>query len=213
MISKNKTVKLNNNLGGKMNITAKEIAAMREKTGLPMMEIKSALIEADGDEEKALLILRKRGLSKSEKRADKETKSGYVDSYVHAGRIGVLTEVLCETDFVAKNDDFKNFTHEISLQIAATNPKYLNQESVPAEIIEKEKKLFIEEAKLAGKPDNIIDKIVEGKLNAYFSEICLLDQPYFRDPEKIVSDLLNEIVAKTGEKIIISRFARIELSC
>lgn len=196
-----------------MNITAKEIAAMREKTGLPMMEIKSALVEAGGDEEKAMLILRKKGLSKSAKRADKETKSGLIDSYVHSGRIGVITEVLCETDFVAKNEDFKNFTHEISLQIAASNPKYLSKDLVPSEIIEKEKNIFFEQAKSSGKPENVIDKIVEGKINTFFSEICLMEQPYFRDSQKTVSDLLNEIVAKTGEKIIISRFARIELSC
>jgi len=196
-----------------MNITAKDIAALRAKTGLPMMEIKSALIEAGGNEERALEILRKKGLSKLEKRAGKKTKSGVVDSYVHAGRIGVLVEVLCETDFVAKNEDFKNFAHEISLQVAANNPSYVDKDNIPTEIVEKEKKLFTEEAKSSGKPDNVIEKIVQGKLETYYSEITLLSQPYFRDPKKTVSDLLNEIIAKTGEKIIISRFARLELSC
>jgi elongation factor Ts len=196
-----------------MNITAKDIAELRAKTGLPMMEIKSALIEADGNEERAMGILRKKGLSKSEKRADKETKFGIVDSYVHAERIGVLVEVLCETDFVAKNEDFKNFAHEISLQVAATAPSYVSKDNIPTEIVEKERKLFAEEAKNSGKTDNVIEKIVQGKLETYYSEISLLSQPYFRDPKKTVSDLLNEIIAKTGEKIIVSRFARIELPC
>ncbi len=196
-----------------MNITAKDIASIRTKTGLPMMEIKSALIEAGGNEERAREILRKKGFSKSEKRANKETKFGVVDSYVHAGRIGVLVEVLCETDFVAKNEDFKNFAHEISLQVAATAPSYVSEDNIPTEIVEKERKLFTEEAKNSSKPDNVIEKIVQGKLETYYSEISLLSQPYFRDPKKTVSDLLNEIIAKTGEKIIVSRFARIELSC
>jgi len=166
-----------------MNISAKEIAALREKTGLPMMEVKSALIEAGGNEEKAIEILRKKGMSKSEKRADKETTNGVIDCYVHGGRIGVLVEVLCETDFVARNEDFKNFAHELSLQIAACAPKYTSRDQIPADEISEE------------------------------SEICLLSQPYFRDPKKKVSDILSEIIAKTGEKIVISRFERMELSC
>jgi len=196
-----------------MNITVKDIAAIRTKTGLPMMEIKSALVEAGGNEERAMEILRKKGFSKSEKRAGKKTNSGVVDSYVHAGRIGVLVEVLCETDFVAKNEDFKNFAHEISLQVAATAPSYVEKDKIPTEVLEKEKKLFVEEAKNSGKPQNVVEKIVQGRLETYYSEVALLSQPYFRDPEKTVSDLLNEIIAKTGEKIIVSRFARIELSC
>lgn len=196
-----------------MNISAKDIAVLREKTGLPMMEIKSALIEANGDEEKAIEVLRKRGLSKSEKRAGRETKSGIIDSYVHAGRIGVLVECLSETDFVAKNSDFKNFVHEISLQVAATSPKYLSADLIPTAEVKKEKDFFIEEAKKTGKPDNVVDRIVEGKLSAYYSQVCLMNQPFFRDSEKTIEDLLNEIIAKTGEKIVISRFARFELSC
>jgi len=196
-----------------MNISVKEILVLREKTGLPMMEVKSALIEAGGDEEKAINILRKKGMAKSEKRADRETTNGVIDSYVHSGRIGVLTEVLSETDFVAKNDDFKAFAHEISLQIAATNPKYLKPEEISAEELEKEKEIYTAEAKSCGKSKEIIDKIVEGKLATYYAEVCLLNQPYFRDPKKTISDILNEIVAKTGEKIVISRFVRFELSC
>jgi elongation factor Ts len=196
-----------------MNITAKDIVALRAKTGLPVMDIKSALIEAGGSEERAIEILRKKGFAKLEKRSDKKTKSGIVDAYVHAGRIGVLVEVLCETDFVAKNEDFKNFAHEMSLQVAATTPSYISKDNIPADIVEKEKELFTKEAKNSSKPKNVVDKIVQGKLETYYSEICLLSQPYFRDSKKTVSDLLNEIVVKTGEKIIISRFARMELSC
>lgn len=194
-----------------MEITVKEIAALREKTGLPMMEVKSALIEAEGNEEKAMEILRKRGLSKSEKRADRATSNGVIETYVHDGRIGVVLEVLCETDFVAKNEDFKAFAHEISLQIAATDPKYVSIDNIPAEELEKEKEFYLSEAKSLGKPENIIEKIVDGKVKNYAESICLLNQSYFRDPDKTVNDLFNEIVAKTGEKVIISRFCRFEL--
>jgi elongation factor Ts len=196
-----------------MEITAKEIAALREKTGLPMMEVKAALVEAGGNEEKAIEILRKKGMAKSEKRADRATSNGVIDSYVHGGRIGVLTEVLCETDFVAKNEDFKAFAHEISLQIAASAPKYINKDKIPALELEKEKEIYTAESKTSGKPENIIEKIVAGKIETYCKEICLLDQPYFRDPKMTIGDMLNETIAKTGEKIVISRFARLELSC
>jgi elongation factor Ts len=196
-----------------MEITVKEIAKLREKTGLPMMEVKAALVEADGVEEKAIEILRKKGMAKSEKRADRATANGVIDSYVHSGKIGVLTEVLCETDFVAKNDDFKNFAHEISLQIAASCPKYVSSDQIPAEELEAEKKIYAAQVKESGKPENIIEKIVEGKLETYFAQVCLLNQPYFRAPKMTVSDLLNEFIAKTGEKIVISRFVRLDLAC
>ena len=196
-----------------MNITAKEIAALREKTGLPMMEVKAALIEAEGNEEKAVELLRKKGLAKSEKRADRATSNGVIDSYVHSGRIGVLTEVLCETDFVAKNEDFKNFAHEISLQIAASGPKYLSRDEVDQNELAKEKEIYADEAKNSGKPESVIEKIVEGKIATFYSQVCLLDQPYFRDPKLTVADLLNEFTAKTGEKIVISRFVKLDLAC
>jgi len=202
-------------------IKSSDIANLRKKTGFPMMEVKFALIEAKGNEEKAIEILRKKGLKKSEKRADRKTVNGIIDSYVHAGRIGVLVEVLCETDFVARSDDFKNFTHEISLQVAASAPKYLEPKDIPAKEIEEEKKIYRGEAKSFGKsfnsaqdrPGDVIEKIVDGKLKSYYSDICLMQQPHFRDPKKTTSDLLNEITAKTGEKIVISRFVRFELSC
>ncbi|MCX6810714.1 MAG: translation elongation factor Ts [Candidatus Berkelbacteria bacterium] len=196
-----------------MEITAKEIAALREKTGLPMMEVKSALLESNGDEDKAIEILRKRGMTNSNKRADRATANGVIDSYVHSGRIGVLTEVLCETDFVAKNDDFKNFAHELSLQIAATAPKYVKAQEIPIEELEAEKKIYAAQAKGSGKPENIIDKIVDGKLETYYASVCLLNQPYFRDSKMTISDLLNEFTAKTGEKIVIARFVRFDLAC
>ncbi len=194
-------------------ITATEISKLRQKTGLPMMEVKSALVEADGNEEKAIEILRKKGMAKSEKRADRTTSNGVIDSYVHGGRIGVLTEVLCETDFVAKNEDFKNFAHEVSLQIAASAPKYVKAEEIPADELEAEKKIYVAQVKESGKPENIIDKIVEGKLGTYYAQVCLLNQPYFRDPKITISDLLNEFVTKTCENIVISRFVRLELVC
>jgi len=194
-------------------ITATEISKLRQKTGLPMMEVKSALVEADGNEEKAIEILRKKGMAKSEKRADRTTSNGVIDSYVHGGRIGVLTEVLCETDFVAKNEDFKNFAHEVSLQIVASAPKYVKAEEIPADELEAEKKIYIAQVKESGKPENIIDKIVEGKLGTYYAQVCLLNQPYFRDPKITISDLLNEFVTKTCENIVISRFVRLELVC
>ncbi|PIU24389.1 elongation factor Ts, partial [Candidatus Berkelbacteria bacterium CG08_land_8_20_14_0_20_39_8] len=134
-------------------ITATEISKLRQKTGLPMMEVKSALVEADGNEEKAIEILRKKGMAKSEKRADRTTSNGVIDSYVHGGRIGVLTEVLCETDFVAKNEDFKNFAHEVSLQIAASAPKYVKAEEIPADELEAEKKIYVAQVKESGKPE------------------------------------------------------------
>jgi len=194
-------------------ITIKDIAALREKTGLPMMDCKSALLESRGDAKKAIEILRKSGLSKSDKRAGRATSNGIIDSYIHNGRIGVLVEVFCETDFVARNQDFKNFVHEISLQVAASAPKYLNRKQVPTEEIAKEKEIYKEEARSSGKSEDVIEKIVAGKLETYYAKICLLDQRYFRDPRKSVADLLNEIIAKTGEKVVISRFARMELNC
>lgn len=196
-----------------MQITTQQVSGLRAKTGLPLMEVKNALVEASGDEEKAIIILRKKGLKKSEKRADKETANGIIDSYIHNGRVGVLVEVLCETDFVAKNADFKDFAHELSLQIAASNPRYISSDEIPKEELEKEKEIYQQEAKNSGRPENVIEKIVEGKLETYFSEVCLLSQPYFREPKKKISDLLNEIVIKTGEKIVISRFVRFELNC
>lgn len=194
-----------------MTITAKEIAELRAKTGLPMMEVKSALIEAKGNEEEAIKILRSRGLSKIEKRADKETKSGLIEAYVHDGKIGVLVEVLTESDFVAKNADFKSFVHELTLQIAATNPKYVSSNDISPEELARIKEELVGEAKDLGKPSDIAEKMVEGKLNKYYAEVCLLSQPYIKDEDKSIGDLLVDLVAKIGEKIIVLRFVRYEL--
>jgi len=192
------------------NITAKEIAELRAKIGLPMMEVKKALIEAGGDEAKAIEVLRKKGAVKAEKRSERETKSGLVHSYIHGGgKIGVLVEVLAETDFVAKNEEFKNFVHEIALHIAAANPKYISREEVPQQDIEEEKSVF--EEKAAGKPAEIAGKIMIGKLEKYFEEVCLLDQPFIKDQTMKVSDLKNQLIAKIGENIVISRFCRYEI--
>lgn len=194
-----------------MAVSAKEIAALRLKTGLPMMECKSALIEADGNEQEAIKILKSRGLAKVAKRSERETKSGLIEGYVHDGKIGILVEVLTETDFVAKNSDFKEFVHNLALQIAATNPKYISKDDVPVEVLQKEKDELETQVKASGKPEKIVQKILEGKINSFYSESCLLEQPYIKDQNKNVGDLLIDLVSKIGEKILISRFIRYEL--
>lgn len=194
-----------------MSVTAKEIAELRAKTGLPMMEVKSALIEAKGNEEEAIKILRKKGLSKVAKRAERETKSGLIESYVHDGKIGVLVEVLSETDFVAKNDEFKEFVHNLALHVAAASPKYLSRKHIPVVELDREKQILLDEAKASGKPEEIAKKIVEGKLNNFYAEVCLLDQHFIKDQDKTIEDMLTELVSKIGEKIVISRFCRFEL--
>lgn len=194
------------------DISAKQIADFRAKTGLPMMECKKALVESGGDEDKALEILRKKGITKAASKAERSTKAGIVDTYIHNGaQIGVLIEVLSETDFVAKNDEFRFFVHDVALHIAATNPRYIRQEEIPQDELEKEKKLLEEEAVSEGKPEDIAKKIVEGRLGKLYSEICLLDQPFVKDPDVTVGDLLNQKIAKIGENIVISRFARFEV--
>lgn len=194
------------------NITAKQIAELRAKTGLPMMECKKALVEAEGDEEKAIEVLRKKGIAKAESKTDRSTKAGIVDSYIHnGGKIGVLVEVLSETDFVAKNEEFKLFVHNIALHIAAMNPKYVDREKIPQEEIEKEKKILIQQAEVEGKPTEIAKKIVEGRMEKYFSEVCLIDQPFVKDQDVTVGELLKQKIAKIGENIIISRFTRFEI--
>lgn len=193
-------------------ITAQQIAKLRAKTGIGMMECKKALTEAGGDENQAIEILRKKGIAKAEKRAERETKAGIIESYIHSNaKIGVMVEVLAETDFVARNEDFKAFAHDIALHIAAMNPKYIFSDQIPADELEKEKAVLTEEVKASGKPDNIAEKIVEGKLNKYYEEICLLNQAFVKDPEKTVAILLNDLISKIGEKIVISRFCRFEL--
>lgn len=195
-----------------MNITAKQIADLRARTGGGMMDCKKALVEAQGDAEKAILALRKSGAIKAAKKADRETKEGVIGSYIHAnGKIGVLVEVLCETDFVAKNTEFKEFVHDVALHIAAMNPKYLKSEDVDAKEVAKEKEIFLAEAKASGKPADIAVKIVDGKIKKFTEESALLCQPFVKDPSKTISELLTEKIAKIGENLEIKRFCRFEI--
>ena len=186
------------------------IKDLREQTGAGIMDVKEALEEAGNDKDKAIEILRKKGLAKQAKKADRTANEGLVESYIHAGgRIGVLLEVNCETDFVARTDDFKNLVKEIALHIAASNPLYISKEDVPAEVIEKEKEIYKEQ--FAGKPDDVIEKMLEGKVAKYYEEVCLLEQPFVRDGEKTIGGLLGEATGKMGENIKIRRFARFML--
>jgi len=193
-------------------ISAKMVMQLREKTGAGIMDCKGALTECDGDMDKALDFLRKKGLATAAKRAGRAMTEGIVESYIHMdSKLGVLVEVNCETDFVAKNDDFKAFAKNIAMHIAATNPVGIRPEDVPEEIIAKEKEIYHGQVMEMGKPEKIADKIVEGKLQKYFKENCLLDQAYVRNPEMTIADLLNELIAKIGENISIKRFVRFKI--
>lgn len=195
-----------------MTVTADQVKELRERTGAGMMECKKALVEASGDFEKAIDALRKSGIAKAEKRGDRAASEGRVEAYIHPGnRVGVLIEVNCETDFVARTDDFGDLVRNLAMQAAAAGAEYLRREEVPAERIAKEKEIFAAQLAAEGKPANIVDKIVEGKLNKFFSEICLLEQPYIRDDKMTVGDLVKATSAKTGENIMVRRFARYRL--
>jgi elongation factor Ts len=196
-----------------MEITAAQVNELRQLTGLGMMECKKALAETNGNVEKAVETLRKKGLAKAASKADRATSQGRIETYIHGeGRVGVLVEVHCETDFVAKNDKFKDFVHEVALQIAATNPLYLSPEDVPAELVAKEKEIYSAQLASEGKPANIIEKIMEGKLAKYYEEICLIKQPYIKDDSKTVEELVKEQISTIGENIKIARFARFEIA-
>jgi elongation factor Ts len=193
-------------------VTAKMVKELREKTGAGIMDCKQALAECNADMEQAIDFLRKKGLATAKKRAGRATLEGVIQSYIHlGGKIGVLVEVNCETDFVAKTPDFQEFAKNIAMQIAATNPVGIHEEDVPREVIEREMEIYRAQAQEMGKPKNVADKISEGKLKKYFKDNCLMNQPYVRDPNMTVSDLLNETIAKTGEKISIKRFARFQI--
>lgn len=195
-----------------MHIDAKIVKALREKTGAGMMDCKKALQEAGGDEEKAVDILREKGLSAAAKRADRAANQGIVDSYIHmGGKIGVLVEVNCETDFVARNDEFREFVRNICLQVAATNPAYLKKDEVSEAILDKERQIIRAQALNDGKPEKIIEKIVEGRLEKYYSENCLLSQNFVKDEDITIEELLTNLIAKIGENIIIRRFSRFEI--
>lgn len=193
-------------------VNAKMVKELRVLTGVGMMDCKKALIEAGGDIEKAKVLLREKGLSMAAKRAGRIAAQGMVESYVHlGGKVGVLVEVNCETDFVARNEDFRSFVKDICLQVAATNPSYLNREEVPEEVIEKEKEILSKQALAEGKPEKIVEKIVTGRIEKYFSENCLLEQAFIKDQDKTIKDLLTELIAKIGENIVIRRFVRFEM--
>jgi elongation factor Ts len=188
------------------------VKELREKTGAGMMDCKNALAEVDGDIEKAIEFLRKKGLATAQKRAGRALNEGIIQSYIHmTGKLGVMVEVNCETDFVAKNEDFKEFAKNIAMHIAASNPLGIAPEDVPNDIIEKEKEIYRAQALEMGKPENVVDKIVEGKLKKFYEDSCLLNQPYVRDNNISIADLLNDLIAKIGENISIKRFVRYQI--
>ena len=195
-----------------MEISASMVKELREKTGVGMMDCKKALKECDGDIEKSIDYLRKKGIATAQKRGGRSTSEGQVQSYIHAGgKIGVMVEVNCETDFTGKNDEFSEFARNVAMHIAASNPISIDREGISPDILEKEKEIFATQAKESGKPDNVIEKIVEGKINKFYAESTLLEQQYVKNPDITVQDLLNEMIAKTGENIIINRFIRYQL--
>ena len=192
-----------------MAINANTVKQLRDKTGAGMMDCKNALTESNGDLNAAIDYLRKSGVAKAEKKGSRETKEGLVYSYIHAGgRLGVMIELNCETDFVAKTDGFIELAHNIAMQIAATNPIALDKDSVTDDVISKEREIYTEQAKSSGKPNNIIEKMVDGRLSKFFQENCLMEQSYIKDSEKRVKDLMTETIATLGENITISRFTR-----
>ena len=195
-----------------MKITSQMVKELRDKTNAGMMDCKRALGETEGDLEKAVDLLRQKGLAVAAKRADRATSEGIVECYIHAGgKLGVMVEVGCETDFVAKTDDFQAFAKDIAMHVAAVSPVAVTREEVPAEMVEREKEIYINQAKDSGKPDNIIEKIVSGKIEKYLSEICLMDQKFVKNPDLTIQDLLNELIAKMGENISVKRVARFQI--
>ncbi len=195
-----------------MTITAQMVKELREKTGVGMMACKEALQATNGNMEKAIEYLRKKGMAAAEKKAGRGTKEGVIEAYIHSNKkIGVMIEVGCETDFVAKNEDFQKFVRNLAMQIASANPKWIDRESVPQEVIEKEKEIYKDQLKEAKKPENVIDKIIEGKLNKFFQENCLLEQEYIRDDSKKVREYISDMVLKLGENIQVKRFVRFEI--
>jgi elongation factor Ts len=195
-----------------MTISATMVKELREKTGAGMMDCKKALMESNGDIEKAVQYLREKGIASAAKKTGRIAAEGVVEAYIHGGgRIGVLVEVNCETDFVAKTDSFKAFARDIAMQIAAMNPKYLRREEVPVEEVEKERQFLKQQALAEGKPENIVDKMIAGRLTKHFKEICLLDQPFVKDNEKTMDQLVKEQIAKMGENMSIRRFSRFEM--
>lgn len=200
------------NVEDNVSITAAQVNELRKVTGAGLMDCKKALTETGGDHEKAIDYLRTKGLAAASKKAGRAATEGLVGSYIHAGgKIGVLVEVNCETDFVAKNENFQGFVKDIAMHIAAASPLYVRREEVPAELIEREKAIYREKAKESGKPAAIIEKILDGQINKFFADICLLEQPYVKDPDKTIQTFLNETIASIGENMSIRRFAKFVL--
>ncbi len=195
-----------------MSFTASDVMTLRQRTGAGMMDCKKALTETNGDMEKAVDYLREKGIAKAAKKAGRIAAEGIVDSYIHmGGRVGVLLEVNCETDFVARGDQFKELVHDIALQIAAANPSYVTKEEVPAEVLEKEKEILRAQALEEGKPEKIVDKMVEGRIKTFYDENCLLCQKFVKDPSKTIEQLVVDATATIGEKISVRRFVRYEM--
>lgn len=195
-----------------MAITASDVNALRQRTGVGMMDCKKALTEANGDMDKAVEILREKGMATAAKKAGRIAAEGVVDSYIHmGGKVGVLVEVNCETDFVARGDQFKTLVHDVALQIAASKPLYVTKEEVPQDVLDKEKEILKIQAMNEGKPEAIAEKMVQGRIKKYYEDFCLLEQPFVKDPSKTVGQLITETIASIGEKITVRRFTRYEM--
>ena len=194
------------------DITSEMIKELRVRTQVGMLDCKKALVECNGDIEKSIDFLRKKGIASAGKKEGRETKEGFIATYIHNNnKIGVMMELNCETDFVAKNEDFKELGKELCMQVAASNPIYIKPEEVPAEELEREKGIYRDQMKESGKPANVIEKIIEGKINKYYSDICLLEQGYIRDPKVIIKDLIKNKIATYGENISVGRFVRFQI--
>jgi len=195
-----------------MGITAEQVRELREKTGAGMMDCKKALTETDGDVDKAISYMREKGMAKAAKKAGRETSEGLIVSYIHPGdKLGTMVEINCETDFVARTDDFQEMAKNIAMQVAAASPIAVRREDIPEELVKQEKEIYRTQALNEGKPEKIIDRIVDGKLDKYFSEACLMEQTFIKDPDRTVTDILNETIAKLGENMTIRRFVRFRL--
>ena len=194
-----------------MSVSAEKVKELREKTGVGFMECKSALQEANGDLDAATTILRKKGLASAAKKSGRETKEGLIGSYIHNGKIGVMVEVNCESDFVARNADFQSLVKDIAMQIAASDPRFIRKEDVTEDVLAKEREIYKEQARSTGKPENVLDKIVEGRMSKYYSESCLLEQPFVKEPDVAVKDHIASHIQKIGENIQVRRFVRYKL--
>ena len=192
------------------SITAEQVKELRDRTGAGIMDCKKMLVEADGNMDKAIELLREKGMAKAAKKAGRIAAEGLVEAYIHNGKYGALVEVNSETDFVSNNEDFKTFVKDVAMHIAAVGPRYVKREDVPAEVVEAEKQTLKAQALNEGKPEAVVEKMIEGRINKFFSEICLLDQPFVKDPDITVGQLQTNLIAKIGENIVIRRFARFE---